>query len=399
MPRIDTAAEIAAREFSAFTLLLERFSRRVQGQAVNQMQDLQLDLIEKLERILKRGGPLPRSVARRRERLEALFLQTRESILRTTRKIEKTLEEELLEILLEVKAGKVVKGGQGLAVKSANQTINAALYGEKIAGAGISTVIIPESVARTLLKHGQIVEGNTIRDAFERYTSGFQNGFEREVRLGLFSGESVPEISKRVSDKYRHHFRPEGGKKRKIEAAASRNIRAIVRSSINSVSNQARLSVFEGVRDVVNGVQALVTLDERTSKVCVARSNLIWKYNKAGELIPVGHTVPFFAGPPWHFNCRTILTPTFVNGNELATELKKVLPDGRQTAIGGGVSEDWAYEHYLASRPAAERARIGKKVLGASVYRIWEEKRMPMHKLLDQNGVPLTARAVNFLFG
>jgi len=89
--------------------------------------------------------------------------------------------------------------------------------------------------------------------------------------------------------------------------------RTVARSGANAAHNAAVLAIARANRDAVVGVMALATLDNRTSELCRDRHGGAWDLS-TGEPLPYSTVDESFPGrPPWHFNCRTTLTPVFAD--------------------------------------------------------------------------------------
>jgi SPP1 gp7 family putative phage head morphogenesis protein len=77
---------------------------------------------------------------------------------------------------------------------------------------------------------------------------------------------------------------------------ANNQIKTIVRTSINQVSNAASQSVYAANKDVAPEYEYVATLDSRTSSICQRLDGQKFGYDK-------GPT------PPQHFNCRSTTVP------------------------------------------------------------------------------------------
>jgi len=123
----------------------------------------------------------------------------------------------------------------------------------------------------------------------------------RNIRQGVFSGESTQEIARRMignlefgqKAKTSRQLALAGGERTKL---ANHQIRTIVRTSVNQVQNQASQAVYAANSKVAPKYEYVATLDSRTSAVCRDLDGKQFAYNK-------GPT------PPQHFNCRSTTVP------------------------------------------------------------------------------------------
>lgn len=88
--------------------------------------------------------------------------------------------------------------------------------------------------------------------------------------------------------------------------------RTLSRTAANAAHNAAVLAVARRNANAVIGVMALATLDNRTTKeICVPRHGGAWSI-PGGNVLPVSSIqIPWPGRPPWHHNCRTVLTILF----------------------------------------------------------------------------------------
>lgn len=107
-----------------------------------------------------------------------------------------------------------------------------------------------------------------------------QNKMNTALQIGYTMGDSIPELSKRVSDVW-------GVSKSKATRFA--------RTQTNSIYNAAHLNTYKS-EPFIESVQFVAKLDSRTSPVCRLYDGTIWKLTDSG-----------IKTPPLHFNCRSRL--------------------------------------------------------------------------------------------
>jgi SPP1 gp7 family putative phage head morphogenesis protein len=235
-----------------------------------------------------------------------------------------------------------------------------------------------------------VVLGAPIRSFWEKQAGSLQQAFVSQMRQGIFAGETKDQLITRVR----------GTKARAYEdglmAVSRRGAETVVRTSAQSILNDARMETFKANDDVLQGVQAIVTLDARTSDICMARSAMVWDFD--GKPLNDETDIDFPGPPPWHPNCRTTLVPVvksvgqLIGGKKgaaldarLAKEVKK-LPKATQASMDGQVPKALTYEEWLSTKPAA----FQEEVLGPGKYRLWKANKIGLKDLIDQRGRPLT---------
>lgn len=188
--------------------------------------------------------------------------------------------------------------------------------------------------------------------------------FKNEVRDGIASGQTTAEIARRVRED--------------ALSVSRKNAEALVRSSVQSVSNDARMEAFRQNSDIVIGVRQISTLDARTTEICMAYDGAEWDLD--GNPIN-GTTLPFNDGPPRHWNCRSTLIPI------LAGSLGFDLSEGRQRATAAGpVGEKESFKEWLGRQPES----VQNEMLGKGRAEMWRRGDITLQQLLDQRGNPLT---------
>lgn len=119
------------------------------------------------------------------------------------------------------------------------------------------------------------------------------------VQLGMIQGESIDDIMARIGSN-------------NVLGLTKANIEAVVRTSVNHVSNAAREELWQANDDIIDFLRWNATLDGRTTRVCSARDGKLDRVNP-DAVLPAGTQLlePPKARPPAHPNCRSIMTAVF----------------------------------------------------------------------------------------
>lgn len=223
-----------------------------------------------------------------------------------------------------------------------------------------------ENVIKSLLSN-VLIQGAPSKDWWAKQSEDTAFKFSAQVRQGLVQGETVEQIRKRIQP---------------ILDVSQRNAAALVHTSIQTVSNDARLATFKANADILKGVKQLSTLDSHTSDICMAYSGASWDLD--GNPIS-GTTLPFDGGPPRHINCRSVLMPITKSFRELGIDQDDV-QKGERASDEGPIRSDITFDEYLKSKSKEELdSRLGKG--RAELFR---EGKITLKDLIDQKGRSLT---------
>ena len=249
----------------------------------------------------------------------------------------------------------------------------------------------PQTFALTAAQGATITlpNGEVVAKAFRGIAVDQAERFNQVVRQGLLTGEPTPEIAKRLIGNLQFGERARnvrqliaaGGQ---ATAVADNQIMALVRTSVNQVSNSASQQVYEANQDITKKYRYVATLDTRTSSICRALDGREFEYGKG----PM---------PPQHFNCRSTTVPV-IDYKELGFDPP---PQGRRAAAGGQVPVDKTYGQWLADQDLPTKA----KALGAGKVAYFDKlskKYGPTNaiaKLVRDDGSELTLNQLRARYG
>ena len=208
------------------------------------------------------------------------------------------------------------------------------------AGTGVFNLTAAQGATITL------PNGEVVTKAFRGLATSQAERFSQVVRNGLLTGEPTPAIARRLIGQL--EFGQEAMTPRQLAAAggeltkmANNQVRTIVRTSINQVSNAASQQVYEANQDITSKYRYVATLDGRTSSRCRALDGREFEYGRG----PM---------PPQHFNCRSTTVPV-IDYKGLGIPPP---PEGRRAAAGGMVPAGTTYGEWLAKQPKDQQAEI-----------------------------------------
>jgi hypothetical protein len=152
---------------------------------------------------------------------------------------------------------------------------------------------------------GDAIEGRTVDEWRKRNKLRFHRNLSQQAQLGLSNNETLEEIQTRFTENV---FKPQ----LRVE-------QALAKTAANNLSNAA---IFEAAEasGLSRGYRLKVTLDGRTSKICLsyaATPATIYPYTSGSPRAP------------FHFRCRTILLPVIIG-----KEHQDIPPDGDKWFAG-----------------------------------------------------------------
>ena len=184
--------------------------------------------------------------------------------------------------------------------------------------------------------------GEVVSKAFRGIATSQAERFSQVVRNGLLTGETTPDIAKRLIGSLQ--FGEEAKTVGQLAAAggqvtqvADNQILTLIRTSINQVANTASQQVYEANQDITQKYRYVATLDTRTSAICRALDGREFEYGKG----PM---------PPQHFNCRSTTVPV-INYKELGFSPP---PPARRASMDGQVPADTTYGKWLKDKMPGE---------------------------------------------
>ena len=188
--------------------------------------------------------------------------------------------------------------------------------------------------------------GRTVEKSFRGIAVDQAERFSQVVRQGLLTGETTPNIAKRLIGSLQFSQEPtmisktlakiiaEGGQS---TAVTDSQVVALIRTSINQVANTASQQVYEANQDITQRYRYVATLDTRTSAICRALDGREFDYGKG----PM---------PPSHWNCRSTTVPV-INYKELGFNPP---PPARRASMDGQVPADTTYGKWLKDKMPGE---------------------------------------------
>lgn len=163
----------------------------------------------------------------------------------------------------------------------------------RVIGVDLLTVGVTQETLKALV-NDDLVQGAPAKEWWSRQAASLQSRFKDTIRRGVFAGETLSDLTRRVRGTRERKFQ-DG-----IMSLSTRHAEALIRTSVQSITNAARYETLKANDDVLDGQQWLTTLDPRTCPQCMNYSQAAWDF----EGNSIGDNRQDFPGPPpLHFSC------------------------------------------------------------------------------------------------
>jgi SPP1 gp7 family putative phage head morphogenesis protein len=373
---MPSASDFHVDAATSHAVALLRVGATMRVEALNLLVDLQSEL----DGTLKKMGDLPTYQGKQwQETKKAADLLIGEAY----GLIGKTQDKSLSKIVL-------------IEAKNTDATINK-LVGVKVLDGQISTPLLSQLVKQP------IVFGAPAAAWWDGQAEDLKTKFQSEIGKGILLGETNAQLRKRILG-----VLPGEANEGSLMAQKRRQAEALVRTSVISVSNSAKLASYEARKDIIKGIQWIATLDSRTTTTCRALDGLQWRFP---DYEPVGHD-KVFPGATAHWQCRSTQIPVLYSWAELSgkklpsldgatfeervkaklkakgmseEQLAKVTVNTR-ASLDGQVSNQTDFEGWAKTRTPDEIEAI----LGPGRFTLWKAGKITMADMTDQNNRPLS---------
>lgn len=261
----------------------------------------------------------------------------------------------------------VTREMQGLAVLEADiarvqaTSILGAAGGELTISLGPS---LPKAYLSTIARLP--IQGLSIGEWFDGQARKMSLETRRIIQQGLVEGKGPAEIARRiVADQ-----RTPGAV---LSRRAKNEARIIARTTVNAVQNDAALASYARLpASVSDSYRWLSVKDARTSVVCAALADRVFRYDDPKRRIP-----------PAHPNCRSSIQP-LLRGGDLTLAEQKDAPMTMQS-----------YSAWLKGQTATTQ----NEILGVGRADLWRRGRMQLADAIDADARVLTLKELRATIG
>lgn len=248
---------------------------------------------------------------------------------------------------------------------------------EKAYNSNVLVRVLPESISiiSSEIDPIDLIEnlkgdGNKlVSDAFKEISNKTSKGFKNKLIDGYRKGKNSLDISKEI-------FEIESkGLNNSTEIRKMRNqFNTLSRTAVNSINSKVNQDILDRNKDILEGYKVVATLDGRTSMNCMKRDGKILDINTTDR-------------PPYHYNCRTILTPVFKSSKELGIETR--------ASMDGQVPEDLTYEKWLRTKSNS----FIKRTLGEKRGQLFIDNKLSLDRFTDSTGKMYTLKQLEEMDG
>jgi SPP1 gp7 family putative phage head morphogenesis protein len=183
------------------------------------------------------------------------------------------------------------------------------------------------------------------------------------IRKGYVESETTAQIVKRVRGTKALAY------KDGILEISKRNAESVVLTAVAHTSSFAQESVFEANSDIVKGLQYTVTIDLRTSDICMSRSGNLYPLDKPRPAIPA------------HFRCRSRYIPIVKSFRELGIDADDLTQTTRQS-LDGQIPAKMTYNDWLKKQSASRQ----DEVLGVTKAKLFRNSEITLDKFVSRQG-------------
>jgi len=220
-----------------------------------------------------------------------------------------------------------------------------------------------------LISRETLIDGLPPKEWFKnQLPAGLKSQLVRQLQTGIAQNETIQELVSRINKR----------------VDISRNdVRTLVRTTTNGVSNKVRDTVYSNNSDVIDGEEHLSTLDLRTSDICIARDGLQWT---TPDHKPIGGHGKRWKPFPLHFNERSTWIPVFKDISKMSGINQSKLDGFNQASIDGTLSDRIDYPQWFKKQSESRQLEI----IGPGKLRLYKDGKLSLRDLVKTNGKSLT---------
>ena len=401
---------------------LNRYSNSVARRVINSYNDIIIDAVNQLRTLLPDAGgegALTITAPVKAARLRSILAQLKESLdgwAGDTTKLTATELQGIAELQSQFVTAELRKAlPEGIANSAVNTVEISPQFAQSVVTTDPTQINVvalsddlfaavngaPQTFSLTAAQGATITlpNGEVISKAFRGIATSQAERFSQVVRNGLLTGETTPDIAKRLIGSLQFgeqaktvgQLAAAGGQ---LTQVADNQILTLIRTSINQVANTASQQVYEANQDITQKYRYIATLDTKTSAICRALDGREFDYGKG----PM---------PPQHFNCRSTTVPV-INYKELGFDPPPSVTKGKRASMDGQVPADTTYGKWLKDKMPGETEadviRRQQDALGskAPYFRRLANKYGPtdaIAKLVKDDGSELTLAQLRKRYG
>ena len=208
-------------------------------------------------------------------------------------------------------------------------------------------------------KAGNAVQSLTITQATKQFSKDKAAEIKRVLQRGMVDGATVQSMTRDIVGITNKH-------KRQAEA--------LVRTSVNHVSSEARSAVHKANDDILQGEEWVSVLDGRTTIGCAALDGKILGFDEPPQT-------------PRHWNCRSLRVPV------LQDRFQEEGLEGTRASMDGPVSAKRTYSGWLKD----QSPEFQNGVLGTERGKLFRAGKLNLTDFIDDRGNTISLKQLEVL--
>ena len=252
------------------------------------------------------------------------------------------------------------------------QTIETAFLQRTIKKIADEDIILPLILSAA----SAVIIGATLEQWLQRQAYQLHNNITDTVRLGIVQNLSSADLVDKIRGIANGSVQVSVDNTKRTIPLYTNSIfdntnnqaETLVQTSLQTVANQTQQEIFAANATLIQGLAAQVTLDNKTSFLCMGRADFAWKFD--GQPLNSITNINFPGYPPWHWNCRTIIVPIL---------------------YGDPVPQTLSYDNWLQQQSKT----VQQQILGSARYQLWAQKKISLTDLTTKVGTTLTIKQLN----
>lgn len=261
----------------------------------------------------------------------------------------------------------VAMGTATSSIVSSEQTLQQSLFTIKGQGAPLLKNIFSKQQVKDFYGT-MLIAGALSSEWWERQSTDLAQKFADSVKSAASDATNLDDAVRGT---------PDAGFKDSIFQASNADADALVKTTLASASNDARMQLYAANSDLFAGYQQISVLDNRTSNICIAYSGATWDK----DFNPMEGGLPFNGGTPRHWRCRSIIVPIVLSWEQLGIDGEDV-PDSVRSSMDGTVPADTTYEDWLKGKSVS----MQNEILGTGIANLWRSGQISLQDLVNASG-------------
>jgi hypothetical protein len=295
-------------------LVLERLARSAADDIAGMLSDLRQEI---LQLVVRHDPTALRYEANRRSRLQLLVEEAQSVVSAAYVAIANRSDQHLQEVADLTQDSSNAILALLLVIKGLSRRLNA----EELRAA----------------RNRTLIEGATVRDWWARQSGDMKFRIQRSLEGAMLVESLDQQVT--LQDLVEVVRSDEPGS---LFSPVLRNAVGLIYSAVHAVASTVRLETARRHPEFFAAVQHLSVIDQRTTTICLSRSNRRWALDGTA----IGHSLPFRV-PPLHFRCRSHLVPVLHPYADMPQRVQRRL---RPEDFSGRSSPEPDLAAWLASR-------------------------------------------------